>query len=532
VWTPAQDCTAKFAGGLLTPADFEPVSIVSDLPAINMTSPPPGGSVLVDVGKNFAGLATLQVSNVPAGYTVRVWPSETMYDGAIDQSSGGTPMYWQAHGDVRAAPGSVTNVTVSPTFSIYGWRWLKVELVRDASFKSSSAGPNGTITVLSASYGQNCGAAVGDVTGAVAAYCDGKDPCGFQICVCGDNTCGAGAPPCITDPASNCAKDFAVTYRCTADSPSYNRTNFLPAEADNQVAPLSCGPPPLPPPSPEVVSATGRFVRSAVKSVGTWTSSNAWVNQIHAITLEAIAANLQSVLTDCPHRERLGWLEVSHLMAPSIAFNFDISRLWRKISVDTLDSQLASGMVPDIAPEYTVFSGGFRDSPEWGSAGTQNPAWLFELYGDLDIVNTSYSANKNYLDYLLSQRTPEGLLTYGLGDWIPVVNSPPGVTGTGTLIQNLQVLARTAAALGLGADAQNFTALAADAIRAYEAAFNPKGDGVYPTQAAAGYGMCARGTDACPPPPNLIFLSIRPTSLLSSCAELFEKHRRRARLHR
>lgn len=26
------------------------------------------------------------------------------------------------------------------------------------------------------------------------------------------------------------------------------------------------------------------------------------------------------------------------------------------------------GLIPDIAPEYTVFEGGFRDSPEWGSA--------------------------------------------------------------------------------------------------------------------------------------------------------------------
>ena len=26
------------------------------------------------------------------------------------------------------------------------------------------------------------------------------------------------------------------------------------------------------------------------------------------------------------------------------------------------------GLVPDIAPEYVQFDGGFRDSPEWGSA--------------------------------------------------------------------------------------------------------------------------------------------------------------------
>ena len=37
------------------------------------------------------------------------------------------------------------------------------------------------------------------------------------------------------------------------------------------------------------------------------------------------------------------------------------------------ESQLANGLVPDIAPEYTVFRGGFRDSPEWGSACVIDP---------------------------------------------------------------------------------------------------------------------------------------------------------------
>jgi hypothetical protein len=51
---------------------------------------------------------------------------------------------------------------------------------------------------------------------------------------------------------------------------------------------------------------------------------------------------MQSVLMDCPHREKLGWLEVSHLLAPAIAYNFDIELLWTKLSLDTVDSQVTS----------------------------------------------------------------------------------------------------------------------------------------------------------------------------------------------
>ena len=502
-WAPAQDCTASAPGGALAPADFEPVAGVEVLPALSIVPSTLEGRALVDVGRNFAGPARVDVASVPAGSTVRVWPSETLAAGRINQASGGTPMYWQAHTPPAAAgaPGALYNVTVQPSFSMYGWRWLEVEVLRAAAAASPAApapaqgagSNNGTVVVASASYGLSCSAGLaGDATAAVARACDGAPTCAFQVCVCGDNTCpgGPGAPPCLPDPAQGCAKDFAVTWRCSADAPAWpNRSVYLPAEADNGVATVGCGPPPPPPALPQVTRAEGVFVRASARRVGTWSSSNAWVNRIANITVEAIEANLQSVFTDCPHRERLGWLETSHLMLPSVAYSFDVSRLWRKISRDTVDSQLASGMVPDIAPEYTVFSGGFRDSPEWGSAAIQNPGWLHTWYGDLATLQETYATGQRYLDYLLAQRGRDGLLAYGLNDWIPVVPSPIGVTGTGTLVQDLQVLAAAAAALGHAADAANYTALAADVALAYERAFDPGATGAYPTQCAAGYAL-------------------------------------------
>lgn len=351
-WAPAADCSAAYAGGALLPADAEPVAIVADLPALSIGPSAASGRVLVDVGVNFAGTATVVVTGVPPASTVRVWPSETLEGGSINQASGGTPMYWQAH-TLPGPPGARFNVTVAPSFSTYGWRWLEVEVLPSAAAAGATShavgaaaapappsGPsnNGTLTVVSATYGGSCNAGLaGDVTPAVASFCNGDAACPFRVCVCGDNSCPPGAPPCLPDPAQNCAKDFSATWRCTADAPGVNRSVYLPAEADNHVALLTCGPPPA---LPSVVSATGHFVRASARTVGTWASSNAWVNRIHAITLEAIAANLQSVLTDCPHRERLGWLEVSHLMFPSIAYNYEISRLFSKVARDTVDSQV------------------------------------------------------------------------------------------------------------------------------------------------------------------------------------------------
>lgn len=39
---------------------------------------------------------------------------------------------------------------------------------------------------------------------------------------------------------------------------------------------------------------------------------------------------MQSVITDCPHRGKLSWLEQDYLMGASIRYNFDIYQLFDK----------------------------------------------------------------------------------------------------------------------------------------------------------------------------------------------------------
>jgi hypothetical protein len=54
----------------------------------------------------------------------------------------------------------------------------------------------------------------------------------------------------------------------------------------------------------------------------------------------------------------------------------------------------------------------------------------------VDIINATFPTASAYVEYLLGKRDiSTGLLAYGLGDWIPVVPSPMGVTATGILVQ-------------------------------------------------------------------------------------------------
>ena len=81
--------------------------------------------------------------------------------------------------------------------------------------------------------------------------------------------------------------------------------------------------------------------------------------------------NLISILTDCPHRERLGWLEQYNLNGPSLRYEFDLGRLFAKTMQDMADSQTspAPAWCPDIAPEVTRVQRRFPGFARMGQFG-------------------------------------------------------------------------------------------------------------------------------------------------------------------
>lgn len=240
----------------------------------------------------------------------------------------------------------------------------------------------------------------------------------------------------------------------------------------------------------------GQFVHLDAARTGQFSCSNERFNRIHALIDAAVRSNLQHVLTDCPHREKLGWLEESYLMGPSMAYNWDLRTFFPKIMRDMREAQLASGFIPDIAPEYVAFGAGFRDSPEWGSASIMVP-WLdWTWYGDRRSLTDSYHAMKAYAAYLGTQ-TKEGLLTYGLGDWYDIGPgapgysqlTPQGVTATATYWEDLRVLERAARILGAESEAAGFAAQAAATRNAFQEVFYRAVDKTYATGSQTSLGM-------------------------------------------
>jgi hypothetical protein len=228
---------------------------------------------------------------------------------------------------------------------------------------------------------------------------------------------------------------------------------------------------------PEVKSLESCAVHSSSPAAGQFSCSSDLFNKIFSLVRWAQHNNMGTVLTDCPHRERLGWLEEDQLNGPSLRYDFDMSRLFNKIMRDMADDQTPDGLVPDFVPEYTRLGGAFRDSAEWGSSFILVAWQQYQFYGDKQVLSDYYEPMKRYFKHL-QDKSRANILGGGLGDWFDIGPKPPWTpqltpvenTDTCFYFYDAEVLSRIAKILGKDEDAAQFAGLA-EAIRA---AFNQK----------------------------------------------------------
>jgi hypothetical protein len=254
----------------------------------------------------------------------------------------------------------------------------------------------------------------------------------------------------------------------------YVRAEFIPADAGG--------------PAPKLDAIEMAIIHADVDAVGSFACSNPLLNRIRELVRWAQRSNMVSILTDCPHREKLGWLEQAHLNGPSIRYEFDLSRLFAKTMHDMADAQTPEGLIPNIAPEYTEFKGTFRAAAEWGAAFIHVAWQQYQFTGDLDLFRTHYPAMKRYFAYLES-RAEDGILSEGLGDWMDVgpkapakpQNTPEALTATAFYFADAQILSQAAALLGHDEDARTFAAKSEAIRQRFNAEFLHADTGSYST---------------------------------------------------
>ncbi|MDQ2752998.1 MAG: glycoside hydrolase family 78 protein, partial [Bacteroidota bacterium] len=290
---------------------------------------------------------------------------------------------------------------------------------------------------------------------------------------------------------------YYFSYTLGSDSietwqPKFTYYGFRYVQVEGAVPDTSINPSSL----PQIIQLTFLHNRNSNPVNGSFSCSNQLFNRIDTLINWAIKSNVQSIVTDCPHREKLGWLEQDYLMGASIHYNYDIYSLYRQIVFDLMDAQYPQGFVPDIAPEYVVFEDGFLDSPEWGSSSVILPWLLYTWYGDKDILQRSYPMIKKYVAYLQS-KSNNYILSHGLGDWYDYGPNPPGmpqltpngVTATAIFYYDATLLSQMAAALHNDADVATYQQLAAKIKMSFNSKFFNQSTEVYATGSQTAMAM-------------------------------------------
>ena len=252
---------------------------------------------------------------------------------------------------------------------------------------------------------------------------------------------------------------------------------------------------------PVIEKLNGVVVHTSATAIGTFSCSNDLFNRIYSLVRWAQRSNMVSVITDCPQREKMPWLEQCHLNGPSLRYNYDLQTLFGKCMNDMANSQLEDGFVPNIAPEFFNAGGesesnGFRNSPEWGSSFIIVPWQQYLFSGDVSLISRYYEKMKKYIAFLDASASGN-ILNFGLGDWYDIGPKAPwgsqltpvSFTATAIYFYDYQIMANMATIKGKTADAKRFGQKAEAIRQSFNKEFYNTEKGIYSTGSNTTFAM-------------------------------------------
>lgn len=229
----------------------------------------------------------------------------------------------------------------------------------------------------------------------------------------------------------------------------------------------------------KVEKIEARRVRTAFDRIGSFSCSDSVLNKLHECAVRSYEGNFVGIPTDCPHREKNGWIGDAKLAAETGLCNFDASSSYA-YWLDTLaEAQRPSGQMPGIAPT-AGWGYNWGSGPAWDSALFEIP-WNIYLYtGDFAPIARLYDAMRRYIDYC-ADMADNNILSFGLGDWNhvdPAAMVAPEFISTAYYFSVCSMMAKFAKITERGKDVKLYSGLSEDIRRSFNSRFH-KGDGLY-----------------------------------------------------
>lgn len=462
-WSTAAAAMAPKVGRMY-PQLMPPIRIMTDFQPV-ATSPEGQGTTLFDFGQNMAGIVTM---------TLTPKSSSSSHNPGFRAGAGaGSTLYIRLqHTEIRNAAGGACNNYypgmefghASKTCSMTDWyqrKWYECANQTDGYVFTV---PQDAAAVAAAG---------------VLTYAPTFTYHGFRFVSLTVAEVSANADGTETERFLHADEIAALPYTVT----------MVAHRMHSDVKPLTTLSIQQPPAAPAGVAATGKLL-----------------SQIYNATMASHISQLYSIPTDCPQREKRGWMQDAGISSSSLqtfydsfAFHANFIRLIADNQKKGCTNQPSTsiykpchhsgpessavwfnGSVPDVTPFPTGPYGGNPGTTDWQVAyvmiarnmvlhyGAVTHPVLTELWPSLDLF-------MDYLDRLTDPKT--GLLLQGArGDWIPpqgqLFHTP--ATSIAAFFHTLSVgyMAEIATAIGKTADAARYTARYAANQKAYHTQFH------------------------------------------------------------
>ena len=224
------------------------------------------------------------------------------------------------------------------------------------------------------------------------------------------------------------------------------------------------------PEAPAATDVRGIPMHSDLPPASRFTCSDPLLNNIQEMCLRTFLANVVSVQSDCPHRERFGYGGDIAVTSETYLMNFDMDGFYAKTIRDWADAARPDGRLTDTAPFVGIDYCGVG----WAMVHPLLLEQHYNHYGDRSLLEEQVPVALKWLETEAAARK-DGLVVKGLGDHEALTNSKGPQITTPMFVDAARRCARLAEIIGNNEAAARCNALAHESAAAWKkACFDPE----------------------------------------------------------
>lgn len=151
------------------------------------------------------------------------------------------------------------------------------------------------------------------------------------------------------------------------------------------------------------------------RNLGTFETSDERINRLYENTRWSQRANMMSIPTDCPQREKAGWTGDMLVYSKTALLNEDCSAFFSRWLDNMSHDQEENGVVPMVVPNDGTYpmtgkmmnlmyhEKGQATSSGWGDAAVIVPYRMYEVTGDTTVLRRQFECMKKWCDYIIGK---------------------------------------------------------------------------------------------------------------------------------